>query len=211
MTTARVAPTDDRRRLSLTLLACVCASISGLALGLHAVGWLPMYFLIDLLAAPSLALLLIVGIIAHRINERVFLNRLIVGAWGGLAATFAYDAIRFVLWVAGALSGNPFWTHPIFGQLITGQPTDSATAIAVGWAYHFWTGFGFGIMYTLVAGRAHWYYALGWAMFLEIGWLTALPSTLQFKLSAEILGLSVIGHGAYGIVLGVIARRFVDV
>ncbi|MFQ5855306.1 MAG: hypothetical protein ACE5LU_06660 [Anaerolineae bacterium] len=194
---------------SLTLTALVCASVSILALLLHAAGWLPMYFLVDLLAAPSLVLLLILGVLAYRIDERVFLNRLVTGAWGGLAATLAYDLIRYVLWKGGVFSFNPFLSHPIFGMLITGYPVESVTAIVIGWAYHFWNGFGFGTMYTLVAGRARWYYAVVWAMFLEIGWLTALPSTLQFKLNPELIALSLIGHGAYGIALGFIAQRFI--
>jgi len=65
-------------------------------------------------------------------------------------------------------------------------------------------------MYTLVAGRAHWYYALIWATFLEIGWLTALPSILHFKLNPQYVALSMIGHGAYGVGLGVIAQRFIN-
>ena len=193
----------------LTLTAFVCASVSILALLFHAAGWLPMYFLVEVLGAPSLVLLLILGVVAYRVDEEVFLNRLITGAWGGLVATLAYDLIRYVLWKGGVFSFNPFLSHPIFGMLITGYPMESVTATVIGWTYHFWNGFGFGIMYTLVAGRARWYYAVVWAMFLEIGWLTALPSTLHFKLNPELIALSLIGHGAYGIALGLIARRFI--
>lgn len=199
-------PTQKVHHIMLTSLALTCVSVSGLALLLHAAGWLPMYFLVDLLAAPSLVLLLILGIVASQIDERVFLDRLIIGAWGGLAATLAYDLIRYLLWASGVVSFNPFLSHPIFGRLITGLPAEALVARIVGWAYHFWNGFGFGIMYTLVAGRAHWYYALGWAMFLEIGWLTALPSTLALRLNPELVTLGIIGHGAYGTVLGLIAQ-----
>lgn len=93
--------------------------------------------------------------------------------------------------------------------MITGLPEQTTTAIAVGWAYHFWNGFGFGIMYTLVAGRAHWAYALVWALVLEVAWLTALPSLLHFTLNAQYLATSLVGHGAYGVVLGLLSRRFV--
>lgn len=193
----------------MTALAFVCASVSILALLIHAAGWLPMYFLVDILAAPSLVLLLALGVLARRIDQPVFLNRLIVGAWAGLVATLGYDAIRLVLWKAGVFSFNPFISHPIFGMLITGQPEESVVAQVVGWGYHFWNGFGFGIMYTLVAGPSPWYYALIWALFLEIGWLTALPSVLEFRLNPELLALSFIGHGVYGLVLGLLARRYI--
>ncbi|MBI5651426.1 MAG: hypothetical protein HZC40_13440 [Chloroflexi bacterium] len=198
-----------RRHWLLTGVAFVAAAVSISALLLHAAGWLPMYFLIDILGAPSLVLLLILGIIAARIDARVFLDRLIVGAWGGIAATLAYDAIRLLIRAGNLISFNPFQTHPAFGRLITGQPEETMLAILVGWAYHFWNGFGFGIMYTLIAGNARWVYALVWAMFLEIGWLTALPSTFQLRLNPEVVAVSFIGHGAYGVVLGLIAQRFI--
>lgn len=202
-------PPRGRRYLLLSAIAFLSASISILALLLHAAGWLPMYFMIDVLGAPSIVLLLALGVYARRINEPVFLNRLFVGAWAGLLATFAYDGIRYVLWQANVFSFNPFISHPIFGTLITGLAESTTTAIVVGWAYHFWNGIGFGIMYTLVAGRARWWYAIVWALFLEIGWLTALPSALNFSLNRELVALSLIGHTAYGIVLGLLARRFI--
>jgi hypothetical protein len=64
-------------------------------------------------------------------------------------------------------------------------------------------------MYTLVAGPARWWYALAWAMVLEVAWLTALPSVVGFRLDYEFLILSITGHGLYGIVLGLLARRYV--
>ncbi|MBI3915079.1 MAG: hypothetical protein HY327_12950 [Chloroflexi bacterium] len=205
----RKAVSLGMRHWQLTLAAFICASVSIIALLLHAAGWLPMYFLVDLLAAPSLVILLILGIAASRINQRVFLDRLIVGAWGGIAATLAYDSVRLLMRASNLISFDPFQTHPAFGRLITGLPEETLTAIIVGWAYHFWNGFGFGIMYTLIAGNARWWYGLAWAMFLEIGWLTALPSAVQLRLSPEVVVVSFVGHGVYGVVLGLIAQRFI--
>jgi len=205
---ARAALSLGGRHWLLTLTAIVCASVSIIALLLHAAGWLPMYFLVDILAAPSLVMLLLLGIVAARIDQHVFLDRLIVGAWGGIAATLAYDVVRLLLRASNLISFNPFQTHPAFGRLITGLPEETLTANIVGWTYHFWNGFGFGIMYTLIAGNARWFYGLAWAMFLEIGWLTALPSAVQLRLSPEVVVVSFIGHGVYGISLGLIAQRF---
>ena len=199
------SPTHTR----LTLLAFVSATVSIVALLVHAAGWLPMYFLVNVLGPLSLLILLIVGVLGRRLNQRVFVNRLVVGAWGGLAATLAYDAIRLILWQGGVFSYNPFLSHPIFGMLITGQPVEATLSIIVGWAYHFWNGFGFGIMYTLIAGNAKWWYALIWALILEVGWLAALPSALNFQLNNELIAISLIGHGAYGVALGLLSERFI--
>jgi hypothetical protein len=199
----------NRGQLVLSGIASICASVSILALLIHATGWLPMYFLVDLLAAPSLILLLALGAIAQRINQPVFLDRLIVGAWGGLVATFAYDLTRLGLWQSGLIDFDPFLSHPIFGSMITGLAETTSTAIIVGWAYHFWNGFGFGIIYTLVAGPANWGYALLWALFLEAGWLTALPSILEFRLNPQLIVVSLIGHAAYGMALGFVAQKVI--
>jgi hypothetical protein len=196
-------------RAALWGLAFTCASVSILALLIHGAGWLPMSFLVNVTAGPSLTLLLALGVLSHRINERVFFTRLVTGAWGGLAATVCYDLIRYAIWLSGAVTYDPFISHPIFGRFITGQPEHTVVAKTVGWAYHFWNGFGFGIMYTLVAGPARWYYAFIWAMFLELAWLAAMPSIMQFKLNPQFLAMSLIGHGLYGIVLGAIATRFI--
>jgi len=198
-----------RRHLLLTILAILSAAVSIGSLLIYALGILPMYFTVNLVAAPSLVMLLVLGVLARCIDEKVFFNRLLVGAISGILATVAYDLIRLVLWKGGVFSYDPFLSHPIFGSFITELPETHTKAIVVGWAYHFWNGFAFGIMYTLIAGRAKWGYALLWALFLEVGWILALPSTLSFQLNSELIAISFIGHGAYGVVLGLLAQRYV--
>ncbi len=197
-----------QRRFIMSLTAILCATASILALLLHILNVLPMYFFIDSVAAPSLVLLLALGVFARRINESVFVNRLATGAWVGLLATLAYDLIRFPIWKSDLIDFNPFFTNQIFGTIITGLPPESFAAIIVGWAYHYWNGFGFGIIYSLLAGPARWYYGVVWAIFLEAGWLLALPSALQFKLGLDLVVVSLIGHAAYGTVLGLASRKF---
>jgi uncharacterized protein DUF6789 len=194
-------------RLLLTIVAAAAASTSAGALVLHALGLLPMYFFITVVAAPSLVLLLVLGIVAHRIHEQVFLHRLLSGVWIGLAATLAYDGIRLLLRAAGIFNFDVFFSHRIYGFMISGFPTDSGTALAVGWAYHFWNGITLAVMYTVVAGPMRWIYGLIWALLLEIAWLTALPSALNFTLSGQVIAVSLIGHSVYGIVLGVLSQR----
>lgn len=168
-----------------------------------------MYFFIDSVAAPSLVVTLVLGIFSRRINESVFLGRLVVGSWLGIVATFAYDIVRLPIWLTGLIGFNPFYTIQLFGQIITGLPPTSTTAIIVGWLYHYWNGFGFAVIYTLIAGPAKWWYALVWAMFLEVGWLLALPPILHFNLGWNLVAISLLGHAVYGIVLGWGSRRFI--
>ena len=139
-----------RRRLLLTVVGVLSASTSIVGLFLYGAHILPLYFFIDSLAAPSLITILVLGIFSRRIDEKVFLNRLVVGSWLGIVATVAYDAARLPIWISGAF--NPYFTILQFGQIITGDPTSSFAATVVGWLYHYWNGFGFGVIYTLVVG-----------------------------------------------------------
>ena len=196
------------RRVALTSLAFAGASVSLVALLLHAAGWLPLYFAVDLLGAPSLMLLAVLGVFANRVREEIFFSRLATGAWAGLAATGAYDLIRLAIRESGLIHFDPFLSHPIFGRLITNAPETTTMAIVVGWAYHLWNGLGLGLMYVLVAGPAPWYFALAWALVLEIAWLATLPSVLHLSVSAAFVTVGFVGHGAYGVVLGLLAQRF---
>ncbi|QDU41286.1 hypothetical protein Mal4_56520 [Maioricimonas rarisocia] len=203
---------DERhsgQRLWLTVIAVVCGSVSGVALLLHAAGLLRMYFLVDFLGPVSLVGLLLCGVYARQVHADVFLQRLLVGAWASLVATLAYDIARYPLWKSGVFDFNPFRAHPLFGELITGQPAATWTAFLVGWIYHFWNGFGFGVMYTVVAGPAHWWYAVIWALFLEVAWLVALPSVVNLTVGVDAIAVSLIGHGIYGVVLGLLSQRFI--
>jgi len=185
------------------------ASASIISLFLYGAGVLPTYFFIDSLAAPSLLTILVLGIFARRIDEAVFLNRLVVGSWLGIVATVAYDAARLPVWVSGLISFDPYFTILQFGQIISGEPTSSFAAAVVGWLYHYWNGFGFGVIYTLVAGPARWYYGLVWALLLEAGWLLALPPVLHITLGWSLVAVSLFGHAVYGTVLGVVSQRVI--
>jgi hypothetical protein len=174
---------------------------------LHALGWLPLYFAVDLLGLPSLVILLLVGIYARRVDERVFFRRLWVGLLAGVVATAGYDLSRLLIWQVGLIDFDPFVSHPIFGMLISGAPVESSRAILVGWSYHFWNGLGFAIMYTLIAGPAHWAYAMLWALMLELAWLTAMPAAVELRLNPQLVVVGIIGHIAYGAGLAWVARR----
>lgn len=195
------------RRRVLTILGMAAASATGAAIILHALGWLPLYFTIDALGLPSLLILLILGVFARRVEEEVFFRRLWVGLLAGVTATAAYDLSRLLIRQVGLIDFDPFMSHPIFGMLITGAAVDSSRAILVGWAYHFWNGLGFAIIYTLVAGPAHWAYAMLWAMMLELAWLTAMPAAVELRLSPQLVVVGIIGHLAYGAGLAWVALR----
>jgi hypothetical protein len=194
---------EDPRLFVLTLGAAV-TSIA--ALLLHLVGIIRMPYTLSFLTAPGMIFLLCVQIWAGRAGRLLIVNRLRVGFVAGLIGLVAYNGAR---WVMGMfLSTSPFYSISIFGSLITAKPAESTTAAVAGWLYHISNGVTFGIMYTLIAGPARWWFGLAWGAALELAMLTIYPAStiLQPPALAPFVIVSLISHALFGAVIGVVAQ-----
>lgn len=196
-----IAARFDTNGVALTAVGLACALTSAAAFWLHMLGLVPMPFFINLVGRPSIVLLLIVGVFAW-FRQLAFWKRFRAGVAGGAMALLAYDGIRFAIYATGLLDFYPFQTHRIFGYMITGEAPATDAAAYAGWLYHFWNGFSFAIIYALIAGPAHWHWGVAWAMILEAAMLLTYPTLLDIKMSAGFVGISLIGHTAYGAALG---------
>jgi hypothetical protein len=191
----------------LRLAAIVCASLSLVALVAHVFGTLPMDFFLTFFGVPAAMLLLILGVVARRLDEAAFVTDLVVGLIGGFVATVAYDAFRLVINVTHLFDYNGFVAIYIFGSWITEQPVSSLEAGIAGWIYHFWNGLSFGVCYALTFGNRHWVWGLGYGMFMEACMLGLFPIFLQVSNQAHFIVVSMLGHMVYGTVLGLVAQR----
>jgi hypothetical protein len=204
------AATESREQVERRLRWCavMLSGVGVTALIVHVFGWLPMPFFLVVFGAPSLLVLLALAAYARRIDAQLFLNGLWVGAWAGLAATVVYDGVRALVERSHIFGYN--WYVPIlmFGNWITGAPQSSATAKVVGWSYHYWNGIAFGVMYALAFGRVRWWWGLAYGMFLEACMLGLFPMFLRVTNRWDFVAISMIGHIAYGAVLGVVVQRY---
>jgi hypothetical protein len=208
MTDAGVLKPERGRRegLVLTAVGLACALVSSAAFWLHMLGLVPMPFFVNVVGGPSIILMLILGLFSWQ-RDVSFWSRLRAGLAGGVVALAAYDLIRLTIFTLWLHDYFPYQTHRIFGYLITGQPPESQAALIWGWAYHFWNGMSFAVIYALIAGSARWYWGWAWAMILEIAMLFTYPTMLQIKFTSGFLGVSLIGHTAFGIALGLMVSR----
>lgn len=142
-------------------------------------------------------------------GERPYLKaQLLTGLVAGVAATAAYDLVRFLLVTAGRLSFNPFESFPLFGYLILGESVSRQAAVTVGTAFHLLNGIAFGVSYCLLLGGRHWITGVLWALGLEAAMVTIYPTWLDLEaVRMEFLSVSLFGHLAYGLTLGVIGQR----
>jgi hypothetical protein len=192
--------------LALTTVGLACALASSAAFWLHMLGFVRMPFFVNFVGMPSIILMLIVAVFSWH-QQLSFWKRFRAGAAAGAVALLAYDGIRFGIYGLNVLEFYPFQTHRVFGSMITGQPPTTHASAITGWLYHFWNGFSFAIIYALIAGPAAWYWGVAWAMILEVAMLFTYPTLLDITMTAAFIGMSLIGHTAYGVALGLTVRR----
>jgi hypothetical protein len=156
------------------------------------------------LVAAAVVVLALRRMAPHR---RAFVRRRIaVGAVAGLAATLAYDAVRFGLVEFAGLQVRPFEAWRLFGLALTDTNLPPAAVFAAGTAFHLCNGVAFGIAYTLAFGQRGPIAGIIWALVLETFMVSLYPGWLGLKALDEFVTVSVAGHLAYGAVLGSLAR-----
>jgi hypothetical protein len=167
---------------------------------------------VSLLAAATLALVgaaMLGAAVWHRstAHGRADLQRsLRVGMVAGLFATAAYDLTRYSLVKATDFTFWPFDIFTIFGQALVGVRYEGPLVTVAGIAYHLANGVGFAVAYTVLLGRRGVWAGVLWAMMLETIMVSVYPGWLGLKALDEFLQVSILGHLAYGCVLGFTAR-----
>lgn len=212
------APSASVAELMLTALALVPAAVGINILVVALTPGMPnMNLLTKAVLLPSIALLLVVWGVAHRLGFARLTNRIWTGIWVGAVSTAALDIIRLTGFSLGWLPGN---NPRMFGVLILDQmargPSDFSDF--VGSLYHFWAGATLGLTYTLLVGRTRWWGGLIFGGgFVELGMMTTPPMVvamavgyfgLKYGRGWEVLATSVPAHIAFGTVLGLLLERY---
>ncbi len=196
--------------------------LAGLSLALASVG--PLIFPVAMAGYGTLTVLAkqwlipsIIGlaIIALLTRKR---NRLIARsiAWGGLAggiATLALEAVRATGFQLGYMPGS---LPKLMGVLLLDRfalGPDAASNLA-GWAYHFWNGAAFGIIFVLILGTKRVWPAVLYGLALGVGFMVS-PVTKSLGIGYFGVDFSIgfpvvvsLAHAAFGAALGFLGRRF---
>jgi hypothetical protein len=215
------APAGSRGELALTALALVPAAVGPNILVVALTPGMPgMPVLVRWVLIPSLALLVVVWLLARARGYDRLTNRIWTGFWVGTAATAALDLFRLVSFLLGLLPGNMprMFGVLIFDTMATGPTTASDI---VGELYHFLgVSAAFGLTYTLIVGRTRWWGGLIWGLIIEVGMMTTPPMVIAMdtgyfglKLGRGLLNGVFIGslipHISYGIALGLLLERYI--
>ena len=110
---------------SLTLVGILVASLSGVALILHA--FLNVHIAFTVIVMILLTVLLLAAAIAQKRfqGREVLLQRIFAGVFAGFMGMIAYDLIRWVIMISGIVPFNPFRAIEVFGLLIMKTDVDS--------------------------------------------------------------------------------------
>ncbi len=212
------APPASLGEVLLTALALIPAAVGVNVLVVALTPGMPsMSLLTGTVLLPSIALLLIVWVVARRMGFERLTNRIWTGVWVGAAATAALDIIRLTGFSLGWLPGN---NPRMFGVLILDQMAQGPDDLSdfVGSLYHYWVGSTLGLTYTLLFGRTRWWGGLVFGGgFVELGMMTTPPMViamavgyfgLDYGRGWEVLATSVPAHIAFGTMLGLLIERY---
>ncbi len=139
----------------LTALAALgLASISPNAFPVAQAGYGPLHDFALHLILPAAALLAALYLVSRARGDHRNAGAILHGALAGLVATLALEAVRYPGFRLGFMPGN---LPDLMGVLLLDRFAEgpSAGSTLAGYAYHFWNGISFGIIFAVLAGRRH--------------------------------------------------------
>jgi hypothetical protein len=199
---------DVRIRLRESRLAGGAFLFSGAALLMHILGRVPLR---AGLAAAFVAAVVAFGVVWQRQDPAArsrLGSRVVVGLGAGVVALVVYDLTKWVLGRLDPSPFDPFGAITTFGVLLAGPAAGDGTIVAAGVGYHVLNGVLFGVAFSVLFGHRGTIAGVAWGLFLELFQSTLYPGWLDIRFYAEFLGISVLGHVAYGATLGYLCQRW---
>lgn len=203
------------KRLVQVVSLVALASVSPLIFPVAESGRSSMDTLAKFALLPAAGALIAALALLHR-EARAIAKMGLVGLAAGAAATLGLEAIRLPGFWLGFMPGN---LPRLMGVLLLNQfavgpslPSDVA-----GWAYHFWNGACFGLVYVLIFGTCRRWMGTVFGMMIGIGFML---SPVASALGVGFLGLQfskgfpvtvTLAHLTFGALLGWLASRWLGI
>lgn len=198
-----------------TMLAATILGLAAIAPNIFPVaqaGFAKMSEMGAVVLLPSLVLLAAAVIIAGRRGHRALVHRVLRGTAAGVIATVGLEIVRITSFRLGGMPGD---LPRLMGVLLTDRFMYGPSALSdiLGWAYHFWNGGVFGLIFAVLLGRrpALWY--VGYGVLIGVGFL-ASPVVKSMGIGSFGLGMPtmpatvIAAHVVYGWALGYLYLRW---
>lgn len=165
-------------------------------------------FVLPISAASLAALVALAAWRGHRRLRR----RILAGAAAGFLATCGLELVRQVSFRLGGMPGD---MPRLLGVLLTDRFMlgPSPASDLAGYAYHFYNGIAFGIIFAVLLGRKPVGWALVYAQLIGLGFLVS-PAVEAMGIGFMGSGMPampltvVLAHLAFGLLLGLLTRRW---
>ncbi len=196
---------------ALGLLALLGAAVAPNIFPAAQAGLASMAVLGGYLLVPSIGMLVAVVILPAVRGHRGLARRILAGAGAGALATLGLEAVRITSFHLGGMPGD---LPRLLGVLLTDRFMDGPPTLSdvVGYAYHFWNGACFGVIFAIAFGRASWRWTLVYGVALGIGFLASpAPQALGVGFLAlqmpSMLITVVLAHVVFGLIFGMLIER----
>ena len=199
----------EKIKLVLVLITLLLAGISPNLYPIAQAGIAKLSFLAVSFLIPSVAVILLLIFITRALKYTALAKQIFFGLLAGLIATVGLEVIREIGFRAGAMPGD---MPKLLGVLLLDRFAHGPNfwSNVAGWAYHFWNGAAFGIIFSLVFANPQRWVAVVYGMIIGIVFMTGPATTtlgigvfgLEFKDGYQFLTTVTLAHIVFGIVLG---------
>jgi hypothetical protein len=200
------------KRLIIVSSLLALSSVSPLIFPIAESGRSSMDTLAKFALLPSVGALLATLVLLHGRNDPIA-NDGLTGLAAGAVATLGREAVRLFGFSVGFMPGN---LPRLMGVLLLNQfaAGPSLKSDIAGWAYHFWNGACFGLIYVLIFGTCRRWVGTVFGFIIGIGFMLS-PVVSALGVGFMGLGFSkgfpvtvTLAHLAFGLILGWLASRW---
>ncbi|MCG2462683.1 hypothetical protein K8352_18115 [Flavobacteriaceae bacterium F89] len=158
---------------------------------------------------PSVVLIFVLVLASHMLKFTTLKRQIITGIIAGITGTVGLEIFRIIGFRIGWMPGD---LPKLMGVLLLDQFAlgPNTTSNIAGWAYHFWNGAAFGIIFSVLVGRGKIWIGALYGFLVGIGFMLGpVVKSLgigafgfQFKDGYQFFIVVSVAHIAFGAVLG---------
>ncbi len=199
----------NKIKLVLVLITLLLAGISPNLYPVAQAGIAKLSFLAVSFLVPSAAGIVLLIFITRALRYTSLTKQILFGLLAGLIATIGLEVIREIGFRTGAMPGD---MPKLLGVLLLDRFAHGPSfwSNVAGWAYHFWNGAAFGIIFSLVFASTQRWVALVYGIIIGIVFMIGPATTtlgigvlgLEFKDGYQFLTTVTLAHIVFGMVLG---------
>lgn len=203
------------KKLLIAFILLALAAISPNLFPAAQKGMAPFPLLVSKFLFPSAALIFIIIIIAKILKYTDVTRLAINGILAGLISTVALEIFRISGFKLGWMPGDlpRLMGVILLNQFASGPDISSDLA---GWAYHFWNGAAFGLIFSLLFGQSKLWQGISYGLLIGVGFMISpVVKSLgigkfgvEFKNGYEFATTVTIAHAAFGLGLSLLLRRW---